>query len=308
MKHDGGGVTYLYARARQLEGTYPRDSGAFGITCMRVTFGWGTILDDAWPDASPYSQEPPGLDELAKKLRTRLYFRIQDLGGVRRCLAKGPKYLVSAVVPVTHDWFSALGGRIPLPKPSAPMIANHVIPIYGYDNRTRLLEFANSWGREWGSDGWGSIPYAYLDKYLQEAWSAEFNCMPLNQDFDDMKPGINELSWGRWSPLGPIHGLELYDADADDRLAWALVLEDRDRLELQDLFVKPAYRRKGHGNALVRQIARLARKLRLPLLLPVHPVDVRLFETPIRKLARTLGISLAPGKRPWAPLLGRYLV
>lgn len=147
------------------------------------------------------------------------------------------------------------------------------------------------------------MPYAFFDSRLQEAWSA---ALPATLNTAERKQGLNLLSWGLLSPVGVIHGIELFDAGRNDRLAWALVAERLGRLELQDLFVKPSKRRQGYASRLVREIREIVRSLRLPLVVLVHPVDIRLSRTAIGRLAQRLGVSLVRGKTPWAGLVGRF--
>lgn len=41
----------------------------------------------------------------------------------------------------------------------------HCIAICGWDNSTARFLFKNSWGTSWGNDGYGTIPYQYLEFY-----------------------------------------------------------------------------------------------------------------------------------------------
>ena len=65
---------YNYARALQLEGTYPRDVGCSTISSFRVGFGWGWAPDDLWhpnlEDPNFILSERSGLDIVAKSMRS----------------------------------------------------------------------------------------------------------------------------------------------------------------------------------------------------------------------------------------------
>lgn len=41
----------------------------------------------------------------------------------------------------------------------------HVIALTGFDDQQSRYFFKNSWGRWWGHDGFGTIPYEYIDRY-----------------------------------------------------------------------------------------------------------------------------------------------
>jgi hypothetical protein len=67
---------YGYVRGLQLEGRYPRDVGLAPITSMRVRMFWGNVPYRFWPtrEGDPFPPpEPPGIDDLAKRLRIDSY-------------------------------------------------------------------------------------------------------------------------------------------------------------------------------------------------------------------------------------------
>lgn len=41
----------------------------------------------------------------------------------------------------------------------------HCIPLCGWDNTTGRFLFKNSWGNFWGQNGYGTIPYQYIESY-----------------------------------------------------------------------------------------------------------------------------------------------
>lgn len=44
----------------------------------------------------------------------------------------------------------------------------HSIILTGYDMEKRVFMFKNSWGKEWGKNGYGTIPFAVVDNYVNE--------------------------------------------------------------------------------------------------------------------------------------------
>ena len=89
------------------------------------------------------------------------------------------RYAISQGIPVLMAFgvyysFESTGptGIIPMPNPSNgyenpndpvdPFMGGHEVAIVGYDDTTQQLEVANSWGTEWGNDGFFYMPYAYV--------------------------------------------------------------------------------------------------------------------------------------------------
>ena len=90
----------------------------------------------------------------------------------RSLLINGP---FLAGVKVYKSWFNKSvekSGFIPMPKRNEKLMGGHAICIVGYDNTLKIFKFKNSWGKNWGSNGYGYLPYAYMNKYCSDAWSA----------------------------------------------------------------------------------------------------------------------------------------
>lgn len=65
-----------------------------------------------------------------------------------------------------------------LDKPSD--CGGHSILVTGYDMDKKVFFFKNSWGKEWGQNGYGTIPFEVVDRYVNEdLYYAEIKT-PLN--------------------------------------------------------------------------------------------------------------------------------
>jgi C1A family cysteine protease len=59
-----------------------------------------------------------------------------------------------------------------MPTSDDELQGGHAICIVGYDDSRNLFKFKNSWSKKWADKGYGYLPYAYIQKYCQDAWSA----------------------------------------------------------------------------------------------------------------------------------------
>lgn len=86
---------------------------------------------------------------------------------------------VSASVPIVWNAWP-WSGEVIMPPPSlleeflkimSPPNTEgwHCIAICGWDNSTGRFLFKNSWGNFWGNNGYGTIPYQYIDSYSDVA-------------------------------------------------------------------------------------------------------------------------------------------
>ena len=266
---------YGFVRGRQLDGTYPGDraTGIWGTTGMRIARGWGSVSEDDWPYSAGLEQwppvEPPGLDEKAKRNRIQYYQRIHDALECKWAIMNwGP---VQASFEVTEQWFNAKDGIIEMPNEKTPFIGSHCVSFTGYSDEEEMFNFANSWGEEWGQGGFGKLPYDYFDKWMLDIYTRA----PRRFAFPPIAPGpIAEISWvGNDFAERPFHVLDIYDPATDERMARAFALPGESLLFVEELFVRPQYRRRGYGTRLLRGFHNLARKANLPLRILVPFAD-----------------------------------
>jgi GNAT superfamily N-acetyltransferase len=293
-----GSMAYWHRRCATLEGKDSSTAGCCLITLCRARFGWGGIPDGAWPNATISSGvEPPGLDEIARKQRIRAYWRVDSLRDMQQCLSFHPPFSVHAAFPVTHDWFYAPEAHISSPPSDTPIIGTHAIVLEGYSIPEQRIRFWNPW-KDWGNRGYGTMTIDFFERNLREAWCTLPGPLELVQT-----PGYKCLNNGYWTPLGLAHVITLHNSAEDERVAWAILVEKRGLLDLQDVFVKPQYRRRGHGRKLVQEIRRLRREQvsqTLPLVSSVCLLDADMFLAPIEKLASRLGLDLQESFHPWS--------
>lgn len=139
----------------------------------------------------------------------------------------------------------------------------HSVTIVGYNNRQKLLEFANSWGKEWGNEGFGYLPYKYVDKFLIESWIASSEI--AKQGKRGLLKNIGEFEYEfivfhldkmRKEDLNVI---DVYKEDK--RVGWVQSYLEYNgaRVIVEDLFVMLDYRGKGIGRQLVNLVEQAAK-------------------------------------------------
>ena len=266
---------YLYSRSRQLEGTYNNDAsiGAWPVSGLRVLRGWGCPPEELWPyvgDASlwPPKEEPANIDNYAKENRIFAYQRVKSSGDCKLVLVSGLSSIVCAVE-ITRQWFDANSGEITMPRNDEEIIGSHCIVLAGHDYMKKTFTFANSWGTEWGDEGYGYLPYEYVDSLLEEAW-----VMIRHEDRRPEQSGTMEIEWCIPSILHDfLYGVEIRDTASDDRKGWAFALNYDGHLNIEEFFVMPNHRGKGLSKALLKYFSHLSNLLSLPLRIWVSHAD-----------------------------------
>jgi C1A family cysteine protease len=54
-------------------------------------------------------------------------------------------------------------GALDLPKPEEKSVGGHAVMAVGYDDSTERFLIRNSWGADWGLQGYFTMPYVYLE-------------------------------------------------------------------------------------------------------------------------------------------------
>ncbi len=174
---------FLHYNARRLLGV-----GALGGTTLRATLKalvqFGMPPEVHWPyTAENLATEPsPFVYGFAEESKSIRYVRLDSADGsgddalanVRRFLAAG--FVCTLGFPVPDSIGD--GPEIPFPTLSDSVSFGHAVAVVGYDDTLRIrsdkgaLLVRNSLGRGWGSDGYGWLPYSYVQQRLGvDAWT-----------------------------------------------------------------------------------------------------------------------------------------
>ena len=165
---------FIYFNERAVINEIFSDSGAYLRDGIKTLAKHGVCSEEIVPyDPSQFTVKPSDLaySEAAKR-KISQYLRITDLASMKQCLADGFPFVFG--VPLYDSFESdrvAKSGTIPLPKQSENMIGGHAMLCVGYSDSTKRFTVRNSWGPGWGSKGYCTIPYQYMDEQADDMWT-----------------------------------------------------------------------------------------------------------------------------------------
>ncbi|HEX5169360.1 MAG TPA: C1 family peptidase [Cyclobacteriaceae bacterium] len=181
---------FLYKATRNLL-NWTGDTGAYLRTTMEALTVFGVCPEKYWPyRINTYDTEPTAFCySFAQNYQAISYFR-HDLPGMTQTdLLNRIKAWIAAGVPAMFGFtcYSSLNqanvnGKIPYPSPGETVIGGHAVVAAGYDdqllitnrnnNKTTKGAFLirNSWGTNWGNNGYGWLPYEYVLKSQAVDW------------------------------------------------------------------------------------------------------------------------------------------
>ena len=285
---------YGYYKSRELEGTYlgHPSLGIWITTYNRIQYGWGrlsTLKDDELGRyVSNNLSVPAAFDALAKLNRTHHYYRVrnaQECRGLLRALpdffqaAKTRKNLdvrltvdIKAAFEITRQFVEARQGVI-ADGDGSPIVGTHSVPMMAVNEPQKTIAFWNGfWGPDWGYNGDGQMSYAFFDKHMVEAWCIDEKKpeFPTGEGLVTCCREQNDVLWGT------IHSLEIYDSVMDERIGWSFAVVRDGVLEVDELYVRPQFRRSGFGAQLVGMLQRLAAEKHVPIKLWIPFPDAEL--------------------------------
>jgi len=191
-RHIEASRLFLYKTTRNLMNE-KGDTGAFLRTTMGAMVLFGVPPEEYWPykiasfDKEPtafcyafaqnyqsisyYRLDPPGTspDELLKRIKTNLAGGLPSMFGFT---------VYSSIAQTATN-----GGKIPFPTAGDKIEGGHAVVAAGYDDKMKIkntniggiettgaLLIRNSWGTDWGENGYGWLPYDYILSGLADDW------------------------------------------------------------------------------------------------------------------------------------------
>jgi GNAT superfamily N-acetyltransferase len=149
------------------------------------------------------------------------------------------------------------------------------------------------------------MPYEYFDRYVFDCWAtygqpAALRLFKLKQ--------LDREGHVRWSAHDEddhrLYAFEVREPSTSDRHAWTFVIERDGGLEIEEIYVRPEFRRLGHGRWLADRLVQLALEKGMPLRLWVPFADCKIENegnfTALVATARRLGVQFRPCLVPWA--------
>jgi len=167
---------FVYQATQQLLGMSGNNAVDLRST-LKAIVAFGIPHEQHWPyDPSKINDEPAAfLYAVSDRYRSVQYFRLdgrnrtgqETLSIVKTFLNAGFPSVFGFSVPasISRD------GDVPYRPTFDTVQAGQAVVAVGYDDQ-RLsstkgaLQFRNSWGRDWGENGYGWLPYAYVEEQL----------------------------------------------------------------------------------------------------------------------------------------------
>ena len=170
---------FIYYCERDLEGTTDTDAGATTLRdACEVLTNTGAPLESLWPYNPDNLFTKPAQDayDNASDHKVNVYYGLDEGYQLKHCLWSGFPFLFGFTVFESFESDEvAQTGIMPMPAPGEAQVGGHAVLCVGYDDAKQAFLVRNSWGGDWGVDGYFWMPYAFMAAYADDFFTLRLN-------------------------------------------------------------------------------------------------------------------------------------
>jgi C1A family cysteine protease len=165
---------FIYYNARELIGSVNVDSGSMirdGIKCLADK---GYCSEATYPYiVEKFKKRPPkACYKEAASHKILEYYRMTSINELLKCLADGFPFVFGIALYQSFEGPEvAKTGIANLPNKEERMIGGHAVCAVGYTMKERRFIVRNSWGSEWGQNGYFTLPFEYVEQLADDFWT-----------------------------------------------------------------------------------------------------------------------------------------
>ncbi len=155
---------------------------------------------------------------------------------------------------------SRTDGIIRMPEKHSKKIFSHSVCLLENISKNELIRFVNSWGYNWGDNGFGYLSYDYIKKYLLEAW-VTISSDRLIKEIDKFVAREYFFKLSLFKSFLPhrsdIYCLDVYGSKENKRIvAWShfRLHRKQKKLYVEEFFVLPEFRSNKIGTEMFKFI------------------------------------------------------
>ena len=164
---------FIYYNERAYINSINEDSGAYLRDGIKSLVKYGVCNETTWPYYTDrFKIKPSDRAYTEAKAQTiSKYMRIQTVEEMKQCLSDGFPFVFG--IDIYESFMTARvekSGNVKMPLKNDVLLGGHAMLCVGYYESTQRFLVRNSWGSEWGRDGYCTIPFEYM-KSADDIWT-----------------------------------------------------------------------------------------------------------------------------------------
>lgn len=171
---------FIYYNERAIEGVANQEVGGQIRDGIKTVAKQGVCPERLWPylKSKVLVKPPKTCYSKARKYTAVEYQRMMHkLEHFKCCLASGYPFVFGFKVFSSFQGNAVKRtGKVDMPRKGEKTVGLHAVLTAGYDDSTSRFIVRNSWGRQWGMDGYFTMPYEYLldSEISHDFWTIRF--------------------------------------------------------------------------------------------------------------------------------------
>jgi C1A family cysteine protease len=173
---------FVYYNSRVIDNTTGEDVGAYLRSTLAAVKHQGICTEKLWPyNVDLFNVQPPAecYQDAAQRTITN-YQSLDTLDDVLDALNQNKPVIIGLTV---YDSFNQVDRYDPVIKmPSRSELGQgggHAMTAVGYDLNRRQILVKNSFGTDWGTMGYGWLPFDYVSTEGFENWIFDISTQPI---------------------------------------------------------------------------------------------------------------------------------
>lgn len=165
---------FVYYNSRLIDQETDKDVGAYLRSTLSATKHHGICREELWPyDVTKFAEAPDDVcyQDAAQRTITN-YNLIDSLNDMLEILNQNKPIIIGLTVYPSFNYVDKNNPVIYLPNSQElNQGGGHAMTIVGYNLTKRQFIVKNSFGRYWGNNGYGWLPFEYVDTESFETWT-----------------------------------------------------------------------------------------------------------------------------------------
>ena len=155
---------FLYYNVRKIYNELSDDAGSRIIDCIKILKKSGAPPEMLHPYHEKFMyKQPSELSVRLGKYCRLLGFKELNKDELKnKLLTNNPIVCGIKVYENFNNENTCKTGQVIMPSDDDEILGGHSIVIVGFDDEKKNYIFLNSWGKSWGDNGFGYIPYDYI--------------------------------------------------------------------------------------------------------------------------------------------------
>lgn len=163
---------FVYYHSRIFDDNLEDDLGSYIRDGLKSLKHYGVCAEELWPyNVEKFNEQPPPQCYLNASKRTITEYQLLlNNDEIIEVLNDYIPVTVSIEIFQQFNNVTKENNIIRLPNQFDYSLGYHAVLILGYNLNTRQFLVKNSWGNNWGDNGYAYIPFDYVGNFSNEKW------------------------------------------------------------------------------------------------------------------------------------------